>query len=257
MTLDPDDVHARIAEWIWFPDDARTVDTDEFLLIAYPAHYSDPTVATRWNSERPADELIDDVLDAAQDLGRDAVTFFDLGEGTRPPDLEQRLRVRGAPQTETLAVLALDLAAGLPDLDVPGDVELRPVGDLADVIGLARLDHEVFGSELRPEEQVAADFAEQGPDPSVVLAWRDGVLVGFAGQTVADDSLRLWGGAVAEAARHTGVYRALVDHRLRAGLADGCRVALVKGRVETSAPVLLRSGFESFGELRAYRLARS
>ena len=44
-------------------------------------------------------------------------------------------------------------------------------------------------------------------------------------------------------ARHTGVYRALLDHRLRAGVDAGCRMALVKGRVETSAPVLLRAGF--------------
>ena len=34
-------------------------------------------------------------------------------------------------------------------------------------------------------------------------------------------------------------------------------MALVKGRVETSAPVLLRNGFEQYGEVRAYRLGRS
>jgi hypothetical protein len=256
VTLDPDDVRARIAEWIWVPDQARTVDTDEFLLIAYPAWFSDPTVATRWRSERPADELIDDVLDAAHGLGRESVTFFELSDTTRPPDLERRLRERGAQQTETLTVLARDLTAGWPDLAVPADLELRPIAGLADVLARERLDHEVFGGDLRPEEDVARELAEQGPDPSQVLAWRGEELVGFAGHTVSGDSLRLWGGAVSEAARHTGVYRALLDHRLRAGLEDGCRVALVKGRVETSAPVLLRAGFEPFGEVRAYRLAR-
>jgi GNAT superfamily N-acetyltransferase len=257
VTLDPDDVRARIAEWIWVPEEARTVDDDEFLLIAYPAYFSDPTVATRWHSERPADELIDDVLAAAQGLGRSSVNFFDLSDTTRPPDLERRLRERGAEQTETLAVLAGDLTSGIPDLDVPHDVEPRPITDVTDVIALERLDHEVFGGQLRPEDDVAADFAAKGPDPSRVLAWRGDALVGVAGYTVAGDSLRLWGGAVAENARHTGVYRALLDHRLRAGLAEGCRVALVKGRVDTSAPVLLRAGFEEYGEVRAYRLGRS
>jgi hypothetical protein len=256
VSLDPEDVRARLSEWIWVPIEARTVDTDEFLLVAYPAHFSDPTVATRWQSDRPADALIDDVLEAAHGLGRDAVTFFELGDATRPPDLEQRLRERGAEQTETLAMLALDLATGPPDLDVPDDVELRPIVDVADLIALERLDHEVFGGQLRPEDEVAAEFADKGPDPSQVLAWRGDALVGFAGHTVVGDSLRLWGGAVAAAARHTGVYRALLDHRLRAGLGEGCRVALVKGRVETSAPVLLRAGFASYGEVRAYRLAR-
>jgi hypothetical protein len=33
-------------------------------------------------------------------------------------------------------------------------------------------------------------------------------------------------------------------------------MALVKGRVDTSAPVLLRAGFRQYGEVRAYRLAR-
>ena len=256
MRLDPDHVRARIAEWIWVPYEARTVETDEFLLIAYPAWFSDPTVATRWRSERPADDLIDDVLDAARGLGRESVNFFELSDTTRPPDLERRLRERGGELTETLAILARDLTGGLPELDPPADVEVRPIEDLADVLALERLDHEVFGSELRPGSEVAEELAAKGPDPSQVLAFRDGVLLGYAGSTVAGDSLRLWGGGVAEAARHTGVYRALLDHRLRAGAAAGCTVALVKGRLETSAPVLLRAGFERFDEVRAYRLGR-
>ena len=52
-------------------------------------------------------------------------------------------------------------------------------------------------------------------------------------------------------ARGTGVYRAVLDHRLRAGRGLGCRVALVKGRVDTSAPVLRRAGFATYGEERA------
>lgn len=254
MTLDAEDISARIDAWTWIPDEATTVETDEFLLIAYPAHYSDPTVALRLRSERPADDLIDDVLVRARELGRDAVAFYNLDERTRPTDLEQRLRGRGAAHTETLAVLARDLTTGLPDLAVPEGLDLRRIATADDLLAMERLDAEVFGATLRPAAQVVADFERQGPDPGVVLAWRDGVLVGAAGHTVAGDSLRLWGGAVAEAARHTGVYRALLDHRLRAGLAEGCRVALVKGRVGTSAPVLLRAGFERFGEVRAYLL---
>ena len=39
----------------------------------------------------------------------------------------------------------------------------------------------------------------------------------------------------------------MLDHRLRAGVAAGCRLALVKGRVDTSAPVLLKAGFHATG----------
>ena len=89
-----------------------------------------------------------------------------------------------------------------------------------------------------------------------MIARREGVPIGTAGHVMAGDVLRLWGACVAPEARGTGVYRALLDHRLRAGVASGARMALVKGRVETSAPVLLRAGFQRYGEERSYRLAR-
>jgi GNAT superfamily N-acetyltransferase len=249
-------VLAEAAAWIWYPPEARTIDTDEFLLIAYPAHFADPTVATRWHSDRPADELIDDVLDAAHGLGRSAVNFFELGESTRPPDLEQRLRERGAELTETLAVLALDLTAGLPDLDVPPDVEVRRIARVDDLRAADRVDVQVFGGSHADEEALALSAARLD-DEARYLALHAGTPVGAAGQTVVGDAVRLWGGAVVPEARHHGVYRALLAERLRAAASDGATMALVKGRVETSAPVLLRAGFQPYGEVRAYRLARS
>jgi hypothetical protein len=255
MIPDPDHVLAESSAWMWVPPEARTVETDEFLLVAYPEHFSDPTVATRWRSERPADALIDDVLDAAHGLGRDAVSFFELGEATRPPDLERRLRERGAELTETLAVLALDLTRGVPDLDVPPDLEVRRVADLDDLRAADRIDVEVFGGSHADEDALAATAARLADDHRY-LVLRDGTPVGTAGHVVAGATVRLWGGAVVPAARHTGAYRALLDRRLRDGAEAGCTMALVKGRVETSAPVLLRAGFSAYGEVRAYRLAR-
>jgi len=253
--VSPDQVLAEAAAWVWVPPEARTVDTAEFLLVAHPAHFSDPTVATRWDSDRPADELIDEVLDAAHGLGRDAVTFFELSESTRPPDLERRLRERGAELTETLAVLALDLASGVPDLAVPDDVEVRRVLTVDDLRATELVDVAAFGGTPADDEALARSAERLGDEPRY-LALRDGAPLGTAGHAISGETLRLWGGAVLPEARHTGVYRALLDARLRAGVEAGCRLAMVKGRVETSAPVLLRSGFRQYGEVRAYRLAR-
>jgi hypothetical protein len=249
----PEHVLAEASTWVWVPEEARTVDTDEFLLIAYPEHFSDPTVATRWASDRPAGELVDVVLEAAAGLGRTSVTFFEVNEATRPPDLEDQLVERGAQLTETLAVLALDLTDGLPDLDPPSDIELRRVATLDDLRAVERIDVEVFGGTLRDDEALAASLPHLAEDHRL-LALRDGTPVGSAGHVVAGETLRLWGAAAVPQARHTGVYRALLDHRLRAGAAAGCRMALVKGRVDTSAPVLLKAGFRQYGEVRAYRL---
>jgi hypothetical protein len=255
VTLTPEHVLAEAAAWVWVPEDARTVETDEFLLIAYPEHFSDPTVATRWDSDRPAGELVDEVLAAAASLGRESVNFFEIGDATRPADLERVLVERGAERTEVLAVLAMDLTDGLPELDVPVDLELRRVATLDDLRAVEEIDVEVFGGSLPDDQALAASLARIGDDHRL-LALRDGQAVGSAGHVVAGETLRLWGGAVVPQARHTGVYRGLLDHRLRVGVAEGCTVALVKGRVETSAPVLLRAGFQQYGEVRAYRLAR-
>jgi hypothetical protein len=256
VSLDPQRVLAEAAAWIWYPPEARIVDTDEFLLIAYPEHFADPTVATRWHSERSADDLIDAVLDAAHGLGRESVNFFELGESTRPRDLEQRLRERGGEVTETLAVLALDMTNVLPELDVPADVEVRRITGIDDLRAAERIDVEVFGGSHADEEALALSLSRLD-DEYRYLALRDGTPVGSAGLALAGDTVRLWGGAVVPAARHTGAYRALLDRRLRDAGAAGATMALVKGRVDTSAPVLLRTGFRSYGEVRAYRLTRS
>ncbi len=253
--MSPEHVLAEAAAWVWVPPEARTVDTAEFLLIAYPPHFADPTVATRWASERPADEVIDDVLDAAHGLGRDAVNFFDVSEATLPPDLERRLRERGAELTETLAVLALDLTAGPPDLGVPPGLEVRRITGIDDLRHAEVVEVTVFGGTHADEESLARS-ASRLHDDWRFLVLREGTPVGTAGHVVAGPTLRLYGGAVVPEARHNGAYRALLDARLRAGVEAGATMALVKGRVETSAPVLTKAGFQRYGEVRAYRLAR-
>lgn len=257
MTLTRVAVLRAAAEWVWVPPEAREVRTEEFRVIAYPGHFADPTVATSWDSSRPAHEVIDDVLALARDLGRDSVVFAGITDDTRPADLEDQLVARGAELHETLAILARDLEAGLPDLAVPAELELRPAADLESRRAMDRLEVAVFGGEHQPDEALAAEaeVAARGEesDPRVV-AWRDGVAVGTAGHVVAGDVLRLWGACVLPEARHTGAYRALLDHRLRAGRDAGCRMALVRGRVETSAPVLRRAGFREFDQERSYLL---
>ena len=246
---------AEAAAWVWIPPEARTVDDRRVPAHRLPGALRRPDRGAALDSERPADELIDDVLDAAHGLGRESVNFFELSDATRPPDLEPRLRERGAELTETLAVLALDLARGVPDLDVPPDLEVRRVADLDDLRATDRIDVEVFGGSHADEEALAL-AAPAAPTTTASSRCATACRSAPAGHVVAGETIRLWGGAVVPAARHTGAYRALLDHRLRAGVEAGCTMALVKGRVETSAPVLLRAGFQQYGEVRAYRLAR-
>jgi GNAT superfamily N-acetyltransferase len=259
VTLDAADVLARAAEWMWVPPFARELRTPEYRVVAYPDHFSEPTAAMPafFDSTRDPQDVVDDVLGAVVGLGRGQVAIMGLGDLTRPVGIEAHLVDRGATLCETLAVLALDLTRAPLDLDAPADVEVRAVGDLETLRDYDRIGVEVFGGTLRTEDELVSSLdsiAEGGRDPMLV-AYRGGVPLGTGGLTVAGDVLRLWGGAVVPEARGTGVYRALLDHRLRRGRAQGCRLALVKGRVETSAPVLRRAGFAAYGEERAYRIA--
>jgi GNAT superfamily N-acetyltransferase len=81
--------------------------------------------------------------------------------------------------------------------------------------------------------------------------------VGTAGSTLAGSAVRLWGAGVLEPARGRGVYRAMLAARLRWALEEGASMALVKGRTVTSAPVLRRAGFASYGQERCWQWSAS
>ncbi|MXG90437.1 GNAT family N-acetyltransferase [Nocardioides flavescens] len=240
--LDPALVHREATQWIWVPEDARVLERPGFLLVAYPEHFATPTVATRW---APGFDDVDAVLAGARLLRRPHVDFSEISGGP----LEEALVARGAELTETLTVLATPLDP-LPALDPPIDVEVGPAVSLAERRAAEAISVAAFGGTARDDETLASDDWS-----GHVVARRDGAVVGVAGLTLTSVSARLWGAAVAPEARHTGVYRALLGHRLRTGAEAGRALALVKGRVETSAPVLARAGFASYGEVRAYRLA--
>jgi GNAT superfamily N-acetyltransferase len=248
------EVAAASAAWVYVPDDAREVRTDEFHLVAYPLHWSTPTIATSIASARPAGELVDAIVDAAHGLGRDAVTIWVTGT-TRPAELDVFLSDLGAAHTEHLDVLARPLT-DLPDLDVPSDLELRRVIDEEGVRAHEAVSVAVFGGSFPDDHAVAASVRRLTDSSPQWVAHRDGRPLGSAGMSLVDGVARLWGGGVLEEARGTGVYRALLDVRLRTAQAAGCRLALVKGRVETSGPILRRAGFERYGDERAYLLTR-
>lgn len=255
MTLDPGEVRAAADAWIWVPTDAAVVDRSEYLLVAYPEHFADPTMCFRFASDRPAAEVVEDVLRDARDLGRPAVTFAGLRDDTRPSGLAAELEARGAELVETVSVLALDLES-VPQLDVPEDVEVRPVLDLSTLADLDHVSTTVFGGRPRSREELAGTLpGVRSEDPPRLVAYRAGRAVGSAGSTWAPPALRLWGASVLPESRGGGVYRALLAHRLRSARGLGARLALVKGRVETSAPILRRAGFAAYGEERSLRLS--
>lgn len=85
------------------------------------------------------------------------------------------------------------------------------------------------------------------------LARVAGQPVATAGMAVKQRSVYLVGGNVLEGHRGRGIYRALLDERLRHAAELGFSLATTQAREATSAPILERLGFETLFRSRVYK----
>ena len=253
----PERILDAAAAWVWVPEEADQVRTDDYHLIAYPAGYTVPTQVAWCRSERPAAELLAEVAAHVRRWRRNRVSWW-VCDATRPPDLERALQGDGAALDETVEILAYDLAGGPPRLDTPADVVTEVVHDERTVRARHVVSGEVWRSPEPTEEQVLREAVRAREDLASsgfqVVAFVAGEPVASGGCTLADDVARLWGAATRPAYRGRGAYRAVLAHRLVLAHERGATLGLVKGRVETSGPILRRAGFTAHGEERCYTL---
>ena len=240
--------------WSWAPDFARRVMTDEYLVVAFPESFLTPTSARVLDSERDPVALVDEVHDVARALGRDRL-WWTVSDTTHPTGLEEELARRGGQVVERTDVLALDLAAGMPDFAVPADVTVRRVTDRDDVRDALLVSQSAFGGSDPDDEEVALNLeeVERGlGDASTgrVLASVGGRPASTGGWTLLGPVCRLWGAGTYPDLRGRGGYRAVLDARVRIAAGAGATLALTHGRVDTSSPVLRRVGFRRYGEQR-------
>ncbi len=254
MTVPDDVVAAASRAWNWVPPNATKVETDEYLLLRMPEWFGIGLELMRLDPVRPVDVVVDEVLGHAREFGLPEVNCW--VKLHNDPSLHEVFQQRGGVLDETLDVFALDLAPGAPDLGVPGSLELRWATDLDTMRDNLLVAAEVFGDSMPPEDELLAEVERAQQDAVAgsgsVVAYLDGVAVGCGGLSLVDGVARLWGGAVREDARSRGAYRAVLDARLRRGLERGATMALVKGRIQTSGPILRRAGFEVYGQERSY-----
>ena len=253
-TWTTDAVLAASTEWVWVPDDAQRVQTEELLVVGYPDHFEVPTSARVFGSGRDPEELLDEVDRVARGFGRDEVWWI-VTDTTRPEGLEGALLARGGTVTERADVLALPIAEGLPDLGVPAEVGIRRVTDertLRDALGV---ESDAFQSKPVPEDRIPQSLAElqtglADDSSGRVVAYVEGIPAATGGWTLAGEVCRLWGAGSATALRGRGAYRAVLAERLRIGRDRGATLGLTHGRVDTSSPILRRVGFTRYGEQR-------
>lgn len=255
--MTPERVAAACADWIWVPDAARTVETDELLLVRFPDWFSRPLAVLRFEPRPPIDQAVADLVERARAFEVDELLWWvKLGA---PAGIEERLLALGAVLDETLDVLALDLTQPPADLDVPAGLEVRWNTEAEAERDAQLVQTTVFGDDMPPEDEIDSAAARSAVDVpagrgGALVAYLAGRSVGAAGLGVGGDVARLWGGSVVEDARRQGVYRALLAARLDYAREHALTVGLVKGRVQTSGPILRRAGFRGYGQERSYIL---
>jgi hypothetical protein len=248
----------------WCPDGAVEVLTDDYRLIRYPDWALDPAFpaaqVTRSRSERAAAEVIGEVAERVRRWGKPGVAWW-VSSATRPPDTEAALRAAGGKQIDAVQILARELD-GDDDYAGPagsGDVSVALVAGERTFRAASMVAVRGWGRKEPTGAALAREYAEAVTDLAAwssfrVLASVRGEPAAVGGCTLHGEVAHLWGAVTLREYRRRGAYRAVLAERLRLARAHGATLALAKGRVETSGPILLRSGFAAYSEERCYWL---
>ncbi|MEU4602297.1 GNAT family N-acetyltransferase [Kribbella sp. NPDC023972] len=254
--LDLATVAAANDAWVLTPEGSEVVETAEYRLVRFPEPFTDPLQVSWVRSTRPAEAVLEDVVARATGFGLpEAFVYAKL---SAPDGFDEALLGRGAQLVDTCDVLALALPADVEAPDLPGlEVRWRTTPEVArdaNTVGVS-----AFGGNRASDDELAKRAAADRETVAAgtggaLVAYLDGAPVALAGIELVDGVARLWGGAVLEAYRGRGVYRALVAARMTYAAEHGATMAFTQGRVSTSSPILRRLGFISYGQERCYRL---
>ena len=256
MNLSESSVAAASAAWVWVPDFGAVAETGEYTILRLPDYFPHPLSVVAFRPAGALGDAVAAVLSRAREFGLPELRWLvRLGD---PPGLAEELATHGGTVRLTLDVLARDLRGGSPSLPPPSvDVTVRWGTDVVTVRDSQAAAVATFGGSVPPEERIAEIAARDAAtvpagEGGTVVAYADGAPVGAGGLEIVDGVARLWGGGVVPSARGQGVYRALLAARLSYAVDHGATMALVKGRIDTSGPILLRAGFAGFGQEPIY-----
>jgi len=246
----------------WSPDGATEVLTDDYRLIRYPDWALDPAFpaaqVTRSRTGRAVAEILDEVAVRVRRWHLPGVAWWVSSE-TAPPDTEAVLRARGGKRIDAVRILARELDGGPADLAVPGDVTVELVAGERAFLAASMITARGWGRKDPAGDALAREFAKTVRDLETwssfrLLASVGGEPAACGGCTLRGEVAHLWGAVTLREYRRRGAYRAVLAERLRLARIHGATLALVKGRVETSGPILLRAGFAEYDEERCYWL---
>jgi GNAT superfamily N-acetyltransferase len=252
MTLTPEFVSAASNAWVWVPDNAIVVEDEQYKFARLPDYFEYQLKVLEFWPSGPLGDAVDALLDRARSFGLPKVRWE--VRLNSPAGLAEELIARGAELVVTLDVLACGLRNGAPALPPAAvDVSIRWAMDFETARDGSMVGVTGFGGLLPPDDQIEASAANNAATVpagvgGMLVAYVDGEPSGSGGITMADGVARLWGGVVVPTARGQGIYRAVLEARLAYAVDRGATMGLVKGKIDTSGPILRRAGFAVYGQ---------
>ena len=238
------------------------VRTEDYRLLRYPERFLSPTlpaaqiVAT--HTQRPLEKLFEEVAATVRSWGVDAVHWW-VNASTRPANLEDWLRARGAVVSDAFDVLACELER---DLDVPSaeGVRVAPVDSAQSLKDAASVESRGLGRAESDTAELDERLRETLDD---VAASRVFQFVVYVDEAPAATGLcrvngevgRLYGAVTLPEYRHRGCYRAILAARMRSAREAGAKVVITRARPQTSGRILRQAGFAVHGTETCYRVA--
>lgn len=195
-------------------------------------------------TEHVDDAVIDATLATYRELG---IRFrWMIAPGAHAADLIRRLKERGLERSEALGLARAASPGELPaSASEAGGRITSEVVTLETVDEFTRVMAEGWQSDPAPLHALHQRLlAEPAPRHHLFIARREGVAAAAASYISLERSAYLIGAVTLDAHRGRGLYRELVQVRLRHAAARGLAVATTLARAETSAPILERLGFE-------------
>lgn len=205
---------------------------------------------------------VDDRIRAVIDLlGRDGRTFFwPVWPTDRPVDLEDRLLAAGFVVDGEAPIMARDLAAVRPAVELPHDLVVRAADDPVELETVALFATGSVVDDASPDSEEADPFRqtfvrlarETPPRWRFFGGWLGDRLVACAGLYTGTGVAGIYAVATDEQVRGRGYGRAVTDAAVEAGRAAGHRWSLLMAS-DLGQPVYRRLGFREVGRVRFLR----
>jgi hypothetical protein len=198
-------------------------------------------------------ERIDEQLDAiiARSEAGSRQCWWVVGQSGQPADVVERIVAKGFVKSIEWAGLALrDLNAPFP---VNPDVIVEPLSATnvdeyaAFCASLATAAVPGGDPRIRPERLAAGQrfIASNDPNAGIYLGRLDGKVASCVVSHIEPTGVMYLRNAVTlPEFRQRGLYLTLVAYRLGVARAAGCRAAVVQAQTRSSAPILIKRGFE-------------